>query len=465
MPVSAPIIIIGSGRSGSSILNAILGSHPDIMMLGETRFMIPRVWDALWGCDGNSVQRGLTERFLADTAGGPVSADISDSHKQLGEELKSLELERTGRVLRSAIDDWFCISSSNKRHWGFKEIWNSGDVDWATYDLVFPEALWVNIVRHPLRFVAACARFSGRALDNAYLFDLLLQWKKTVEKSRERRSTGRYFEVRYEDLCSGPRQTLSPLFSTIDLPWNHRCSEALRRQHGPKTPFANDAQPEMRGLIEKIGLGGLMQELGYACAPQSASPAPASASLSAVGRRDICTAPDNNTTSPSLVSIGAACRRLLPPFPRESGNAWEFAMPSDCGVDFGRYADDVGHWTRSPLEMFEDGRPLGQAHALHEHIRVIGGGGYSHWRERLLFSTSDNSDPNMNGREYSICLLSDDTVSDAADRVARRKDRLRAFCISMVQRMASITLRGASRLKAAVAGFPDGAPAVDRGGE
>ena len=61
-------------------------------MLGETRFMIPRVWDALWGCDGNSVERGLTKRFLADTAGGPVSADISDFPKQLGEELKTLEL-------------------------------------------------------------------------------------------------------------------------------------------------------------------------------------------------------------------------------------------------------------------------------------------------------------------------------------------------------------------------------------
>lgn len=56
---------------------------------------------------------------------------------------------------------------------------------------------------------------------------------------------------------------------------------------------------------------------------------------------------------------------------------------------------------RSTLMLFEDGKPLGPAHTLHATIRETGRGAFSHWRGRLLFSTSDNSDPRTNGRRYT----------------------------------------------------------------
>ena len=55
------------------------------------------------------------------------------------------------------------------------------------------------------------------------------------------------------------------------------------------------------------------------------------------------------------------------------------------------------------MRLLEDGKPLGPAHALHQSIRDEGGGRYSHWTgNALIFSTSDNSDPNANGRDYSV---------------------------------------------------------------
>jgi hypothetical protein len=56
----------------------------------------------------------------------------------------------------------------------------------------------------------------------------------------------------------------------------------------------------------------------------------------------------------------------------------------------------------STLILCEDGRALGPAHSLHADIRTIGRGRFSHWGENLFFSTSDNSDPNKNGRIYTI---------------------------------------------------------------
>ena len=57
-----------------------------------------------------------------------------------------------------------------------------------------------------------------------------------------------------------------------------------------------------------------------------------------------------------------------------------------------------------PRHTPEDDTSLAPAHALHFCIRAFGGGAYSHWQNRLLFSTSDNSNPNSNGRVYSFDL-------------------------------------------------------------
>lgn len=54
----------------------------------------------------------------------------------------------------------------------------------------------------------------------------------------------------------------------------------------------------------------------------------------------------------------------------------------------------------SPLRLFEDGVEIGPGSSLHDDIRKLGGGRFSHWGDTLFFSTSDNSDPNANRRTY-----------------------------------------------------------------
>jgi hypothetical protein len=60
----------------------------------------------------------------------------------------------------------------------------------------------------------------------------------------------------------------------------------------------------------------------------------------------------------------------------------------------------------STLQLFENGKELGPAHAQHADIRGIGQGRWSHWGSygnRVLYmSTSDNSDPRTNGRTYTV---------------------------------------------------------------
>lgn len=94
-------------------------------------------------------------------------------------------------------------------------------------------------------------------------------------------------------------------------------------------------------------------------------------------------------------------RVLAGPFAAEQGHAWVAEVPADWT------SDGPGEERASRLILLEDGRALGPAHAEHAAVRAHGAGRYSHWRGSLIFSTSDNSDPNTNGRVYAIARAAD----------------------------------------------------------
>ena len=86
---------------------------------------------------------------------------------------------------------------------------------------------------------------------------------------------------------------------------------------------------------------------------------------------------------------------LDPPFRHEGGNSWVGTLPGD--VEGG---DSLQEPRRSMLRFFEKDLGLGPAHSIHDTVRQSGRGAYSHWGDVIYFSTSDNSDPNTNGRTY-----------------------------------------------------------------
>jgi hypothetical protein len=70
---------------------------------------------------------------------------------------------------------------------------------------------------------------------------------------------------------------------------------------------------------------------------------------------------------------------------------------------FGRFADSADNDSRSDVELYEDDKPLGPAHNGHADVGKLGQGRFSHWRYNysiFLFSSSDNTDPRTNGRNY-----------------------------------------------------------------
>lgn len=88
---------------------------------------------------------------------------------------------------------------------------------------------------------------------------------------------------------------------------------------------------------------------------------------------------------------------LARPFPRESGHAYQAPV-----LQLQQQSDDSAHPMRSTAILCEDKTILGSAHSVHDDIRHKGNGLYSLWSGTLYFSTSDNSDPNENGRQYYL---------------------------------------------------------------
>ena len=90
---------------------------------------------------------------------------------------------------------------------------------------------------------------------------------------------------------------------------------------------------------------------------------------------------------------------LTGPFEHLGGHGYRTALSTALAA----CADDESEHMRSPLMLYEDGRPLGLAHHLPHFVLAHGMGRFAHRDQALTFSTSDNSDPNSNGRRYALC--------------------------------------------------------------
>jgi hypothetical protein len=96
----------------------------------------------------------------------------------------------------------------------------------------------------------------------------------------------------------------------------------------------------------------------------------------------------------ALLAIGS--ERITP----VKGVAYGLEMPAVLAG----WSSDADSPATSRLVLLEDGHALGPAHASRRVIAKTGLGAYRHTGGTIEFSTSDNSDPRANGRQYAIGL-------------------------------------------------------------
>jgi len=216
--VQRPLILIGAGRSGSTLLTNILNNQPQISFHGETGFLAPRLWDEVWvdqfwyqWRDSALKKRNQKAKSFFQVAANRDKAPPNAEKNSL----------RAGRLLAELFFD--LVGAQKLDHWGFKEPWlghPNFDYSWEGYDALFPHAIWLHLTRNPFDFARSAAQWNREAFDESYLRRRLFEWALMTKKCREKHETGRYYDVRFEDLIGNPEKSLSELFDRLDIEWN-----------------------------------------------------------------------------------------------------------------------------------------------------------------------------------------------------------------------------------------------------
>ncbi len=358
----APIIIIGAGRSGTTLLSAMLGLHPDISLHAETAFYIPKVWLHLMEYYDFIVSWSGMMKSISLSNQLPVEQDLVTR--------RSKEEKRIANIVINSLIDIVDIDRS-KRHWGYKEIWNGCNAhffDWKIYDQVFPQATWVHLIRNPFKFVDSQARNKGEELTKDFLLYHLSDWTSMMNYSRLRRQTGRYFEFRYEDLLEDPRGILTPLFNHLEIGWSDLCARALATTWVPARHPKLQRFPDIKPAIP--GLNELVEELHY------------TEDIKNLGI-ELMNLRDNFNNKQVVIELNNF---------RHVNDNYLVPLGNDPSLAF--------------LHLYEDEQKIGPVVNNDKIVQKIGMGSYCFANLEgsiyLMMSTSDNTDPRMNSRKYTL---------------------------------------------------------------
>jgi hypothetical protein len=206
MTSSRPIIVTGPDRSGTTLLYALLGSHPDVSMVRRTN---------LW--------RWFDRRYgdLADPANLDRCLDAMLSYRRLHvlepdrEQLRSAFLtgDRTyGRLFDLAHRQH--ADRNGKRRWADKSLHTEFHADRVFAEV--PGARMIHIVRDPRdRYASIIRRYEGRTKGVGAAMGRWLSSQRQGHRNLARHPD-RYLFVRYETLARTPEPTLRRICEFLD---------------------------------------------------------------------------------------------------------------------------------------------------------------------------------------------------------------------------------------------------------
>ena len=247
--LAAPIFVVGSPRSGTTLAVNLFATHPDVANWSEAGHL----WDPIDYRNDEADHHFTAERATA--------AEIARLHRWC---------------------EWYRQSQGRTRFVN-KHPRNSVRIDYLRR--VFPDARFIHVIRDGRAVVSSmvtqirsrarrqkqpmggfCRPPGWRALLRDDLVEqTALQWQAIVRHVRGRRATlgEDYCEVRYEELCARPREVLRALFEFSGLAAGEAQlagvpERPLERSDGWRERLT---APEI-ATVEKTA-GDLLAELGY----------------------------------------------------------------------------------------------------------------------------------------------------------------------------------------------------------
>ncbi len=245
-------IFVGSGRSGTTLVQAIFSAHPRLAISHESQF-IPRLADRPYVRDGAF----SSDRFVADLKRSPdyqrLEIDDDALLASLHEELPADYPDAVRRVFQHYA------KARGKERYGDK---SPGYVlHMERLAELFPEARFVHVVR------------DGRAVALSYVETKFgpgdvpagaLYWQRRVTRGRtvgETLGTERYRELRYEDLVADPETVVRDVIPFLGLDFDPAMLRYFERGDQLRSETADPSAHESLALPPTQGLRNWKEQM------------------------------------------------------------------------------------------------------------------------------------------------------------------------------------------------------------
>jgi hypothetical protein len=218
-----PVFILGTQRSGTTLLRLILNAHSKIAIPEEARFLTPL----------------LRTKYLKDNISGEALRRMIlylSSNEQFklwnydSREFFAHLSQKTQISLRELIDSMFSsyCASEGKTIWGDKSLF-FGSID--ILNALFPDSRFVHIVRDG-RDVFDSWRKMDPTKNNAAVIALDWSYKLyKIECSLKKLAPERQLTIRYEDLIENPEGAIKTVCSSIGVEYETGMLEFHKTSH------------------------------------------------------------------------------------------------------------------------------------------------------------------------------------------------------------------------------------------
>jgi len=233
--VNKPIFVVGSPRSGTSILTWCLGHHPNVFPVPESSWLGEFAVNVALAYQTGAARGDHSILSAMDIRDEELFAALGQSINDLIlRHRKELERKRETRRAALKIDPRWLEAASTLT--GPKERWVDGTPEYSFYVCglrkLFPDARFVHIfrdVRMVVRSMLNFHRVTGVQLvpneQEAYRY-----WLRTVGACLEaERAYGPnvVHRIRYADLLDNPESVMRSLFAFLKESYSAKCIEPL----------------------------------------------------------------------------------------------------------------------------------------------------------------------------------------------------------------------------------------------
>ena len=259
--VNKPIFVVGSPRSGTSILTWCLGHHPNLFPVPESNWMGDFAVNVAIAYQIGAARGDYSIFTAMDIRDDELFAAFGRSINDLIlRHRTNLERKREERSVALKIEARWLEATSTAA--GPKGRWVDGTPEYSFYICglrkLFPDALFVHIfrdVRTVVRSMVNFHRVAGTQLvpneQEAYHY-----WFRTVSaciKAEQAYGPSVVYRIRYADLVDNPESAMRSLLEFLGEPYIAKCLEPLEQRinsSGVSADFKADGAATNPALVD-----------------------------------------------------------------------------------------------------------------------------------------------------------------------------------------------------------------------